>query len=368
MLQGFVVTLAVLAASTFRTQGTPLLGPLVDVDAVKVGQGLQVPESVSMLVGNLMAVYDIHRMSLNSSSAHETEVLCAAFPTIVVAVRPPAEWIGRLARLLREFGLCQAYLVDRRCRSTDNMAVHAFASNTTMGIDLNKNSQTNNTRKLRAGNHIMSNARQLDATGAHLFAMAAVRSLRLPFALILEEDVDFRVAPSSLHALAHVISKQAHFDFSMLGGCRNQHANSTLVVSDLPGGGDLYESLRGSIFGSRCAHSYIVSNRGAGLVLFDATTTQVEQNIDLHLNSVHARTSQLSCTFVEPPVSCQVRGHKRKQTACGANGPYRFQNWIVPLPNPSYSSRPIESPDDARMVLYTGTPWEVTSQDRKSCS
>mmetsp|Transcript_28680 Transcript_28680/g.58627 ORF Transcript_28680/g.58627 Transcript_28680/m.58627 type:complete len:344 (+) Transcript_28680:24-1055(+) len=338
MLRGFVVTLAVLAASTFRTQGTPLLGPLVDVDAVKVGQGLQVPESVSMLVGNLMAVYDLHRMSLNSSSARETEVLCAAFPTIVVAVRPPAIWIKRLARLLREFGLCQAYLVDRRCipscRSTDDMAALVFASNTTMGIDLNKDSQTNNTRKLRAGKH-MSIARQLDATGAHLFAMAALRSLRLPFALILEEDVDFRVAPSSLHALAHVISKQAHFDFSMLGGCRNLHVNSTLVSSDLPGGGDLYESLRGSIFGSRCTHSYIVSSKGAGSVLFDATTSQVRQNIDIHLNSVHARTPQLSCTFVEPPVSCQVRGHTRKQTACGANGPFRSENWTVPFPNSS---------------------------------
>lgn len=213
--------------------------------------------------------------------------------------------------------------------------------------------------------------------------MAALLGLNSSFGLILEEDVEFRLAPIDLHGLVYAISKHTSLHYSMLGGCWSQHLHEgplgrgtlgKLVTRQLPGSGALIESPSGSNIGSRCAHAYVISDNGARRLLADAALHAPKHTIDLHFNSVHSRDASLSCAFVEPPVACQIRGGGRGKV-CGAEE--RQQDWPVPLPD-SEDQEPLEGGHESQRMnraaicsekrRYRGTSWESTSRLRGCCS
>jgi len=296
---------------------------------------------VARLVRSMVFVFEAIKIDQRSFVAlcHQE---CASFPAVVVGIASPPAWASRSIRLLGEFGICDVYLIDHQCERSKEDGARSLILPSHKPVHLLPHE--------RRGHQ--NDARFLDATAGHIFALAIVKSLGVPFALIIEDDIELMLAPRNMHRMLEAISRHEPFHYSMIGGCRSHHfavgANGTgnrLVLKDLPGGGDLIESAAGSSDGSRCAHAYLASTTGAGMLLADAAEVQVDKAIDFHLNAAHARNPALSCTFVEPPVACQIRntngGLVRTKAAhgahkgigtCGATGPHRNQSWGVALP------------------------------------
>ena len=309
---------------------------------------------VARVVEKIKLAYGVESLSISLQNATTTGAdeagsfasSCVTFPTVTVGIRMTRLWRDRLQRLLVKFGLCAAYVVDRRCDVSDKQGADS--------VYLQRDGPSN--RK--------PCPRSVDATAGHIRAMVFLLERGSAFGLILEEDAGLRVSPAQLATMVGAISRHIPFHYSMLGGCWNQHAGSfpdqkrnhletapKPVLSDLfgtqaaneriagaaaataavkaavkgsplvagpsfyPDGptlvhidGRLYEAINGSATGSRCAHAYLMSATAASLIVSDAVHKGVENTIDHHLNSVHIRNRHLSCTFVEPPVACQMRG------------------------------------------------------------
>jgi hypothetical protein len=295
-------------------------------------------DPVARMVRNMAAVFEIIKINQSRLVA-----ACAPFPALVVAIGSPPAWASRMVRLLRDNGICNGYIIDHRCGQSKEDGARSLSLPGRKPVHY----LPHEVRDHR------NDARFLDATAAHIFALAVFRTLEVPFALIVEDDIEFMLSPTDLRNMVDAISRRDPFHYSMIGGCRSIHIaagmNGTghrLALASLPGGGDLIESAPGSSHGSRCAHAYLVSKAGAVFLLADAAQFQAEKAIDFWLNVAHTRNTELSCTFVEPPVACQIRGregelvrseasrgHGKGFATCGATGDNRSQAWEVPLPS-----------------------------------
>lgn len=268
-------------------------------------------------------------MSLSLESMYSVEPLklelChtnPGFPTYIVAVKADQHWKVRAKNLLWKNGLCEAFHVDRTPSTSNDQVEHSFANIQTLGLSHQRQLslvKNNGTGPRPAW-------RDVDATGGHLRALMHIAERGSPQALVLEDDAEFWVDPATLKSLVFAVSarssRRSPSHYSMLGGCWGipTPPDWEMVGKELlPGSSRLFKSPTKSTQGSRCAHAYTVSSKGARMLLDTASSlTGTVLTIDHFFNKLHSMNAALMCTWVEPPVACQVRGTYRGSMECFA--------------------------------------------------
>lgn len=290
---------------------------------------------------NLTSLSDAYRISILSGPAASlgASILLSSPPTYLVCVGASPQWIARAHALLEHYSLC-----GTACYRVDRSAEYATSEQAIASLRVEGEKRASRPWQTRG-------QRDAEPTFAHMRAWVhmAIAHADAPLGIFLEEDIEMWVPPATLaHALDACVAATANSSIAScyFGGCWGIHASNcdwhqrmdasppsrcarragvNLTLAALSDGSQLLQVGRwplptGGQMLTRCVGFYALSRAGVVRVLDASRRVPTWTHpTDHHLNSLAAVEPTLRASWVEPPISCQVRG-QRGSRSCFAAG------------------------------------------------